>query len=241
MSDFGLTKEYFTSLQFLNEVQSVPYFVTYVVAFVWLGGIWTATFATIIALFVAIVLQRFVLNPRQPVPKNTAVIITGCSTGIGFDAALKLVSEGFTVFATVRKDADKEKLVSATSGDFKSRMIPIIMDVNKDDTIESGVAEISRIVEDKNLAVLSVINNAGYCETGCLEIVPASAVEKQFDTNVFGLIKVTNAVLPLLRKTASLVKENSNNKLKPSVVFVSSVVGKISLGGYALYCASKVR
>lgn len=241
MSNFGVSKEYFTSLQFLNEVQSIPYFAVYLAIFVLLGGFWTATIATVVALVVSVALQRFVLNPRQPVPKSTAVIITGCSTGIGFDAALTLVAEGLTVFATVRKDADKDKLIKAVPSDAKSRMIPIIMDVNNDDSISTGIAEISKITEDKNLAILSLINNAGYCESGCIESSPLETAKKQFDTNVFGVIKVTNAALPLIRKTATRVAENSNNKLRPSVMFVSSVVGKVSLGGTAFYCASKVR
>jgi NAD(P)-dependent dehydrogenase (short-subunit alcohol dehydrogenase family) len=192
----------------------------------------------LVAILSAVLIRKLLLNPVQPVPKSAAVLITGCSTGIGFDTACAFSKQGFHVFATVRKDADKAKLETFAKAN-NATLSVLMMDVTDKDSVAAAVEELKKDLESKKLTLLSVVNNAGYAEVGPVEMMPAAAVSKQFDTNVFGLIQVTNACLPLLRAAREGVKQASAGKLLPSVVLLSSVVGKLSLAGMSIYCASK--
>jgi NAD(P)-dependent dehydrogenase (short-subunit alcohol dehydrogenase family) len=122
------------------------------------------------------------------------VVITGTSSGIGEACALHLDKLGFRVFATVRKETDADALRQQASDD----LTPIIMDVTDAASIASAVEPISDAVGEAGLAGL--INSAGICVSGPFEVVLIENVREQFEVNVIGLVAVTQACIPLLRK-----------------------------------------
>jgi len=124
---------------------------------------------------------------------NRAVLVTGASSGMGKACALRLSEAGFTVFAAVRKERDAQELRESGS----PRLIPIILDVTKDQTISEAFGKIRDAVGTAGLAGL--VNNAGIAVTGPIELVPVEELRRQFEINVFGQVAVTQAFLPLIR------------------------------------------
>src|SRR6476469_4344873 len=113
------------------------------------------------------------------------VLITGCSTGIGRATALRLARGGWTVYATARQPATLDELEAAGCK-------ALALDVTSEDSMVAALAEI-----DGSVDVL--INNAGYSQSGALETLPLASVRRQFETNVFGLLRLTQLVLPGMR------------------------------------------
>jgi len=119
-------------------------------------------------------------------------VITGTSSGIGEDAAKFFANKGWTVFAGVRKEADAERLRNCDPN-----IKPLILDVTDQKQVDKAFEEVRVAVGSDGLDAL--VNNAGFSYMGPVEILPLSKVQKQFDVNVFGVIRVTQAALPLLR------------------------------------------
>jgi NAD(P)-dependent dehydrogenase (short-subunit alcohol dehydrogenase family) len=110
---------------------------------------------------------------------SRAVLITGCSSGIGWAPAERLSRRGWTVYATARNVEDISPL--AQSG---CRLLPL--DVTDGESMRHAVKEVERIEG----AVGVLINNAGYSQSGAIEEVPMEKVRRQFETNVFGLVRM---------------------------------------------------
>ena len=120
---------------------------------------------------------------------NKAVLITGCSTGIGRATAERLAAGGHTVYATARKleaVADLEGKGCRT----------LALDVTDEASMEAAVA---RIDEEAGGAD-ALVNNAGYSQSGAVETLAMDALRRQFETNVFGLVRLTQLVLPGMRE-----------------------------------------
>ena len=126
--------------------------------------------------------------------KSSAILITGTSSGIGRTTALHLDRLGFTVFGTVRSQQDAEALCAKGS----NRLIPIIMDVTDQDSIERAKEQVSQAVGEVGLTGL--VNNAAVGFIAPLEFIPLDELRWMFEVNVFGLMAVTQAFLPLLRQ-----------------------------------------
>lgn len=156
-----------------------------------------------------------------------SILITGASTGIGRTTALHLVERGFQVFAGVRSVASAASLEKAVrDGGLKADLMRVVrLDVSKEATIETVVTEIDQAVGRRGLKGL--VNNAGIVAAGPLEALPIERIREQFDVNVFGLLRVTQMALPLLRRG------------RGRVVNVSSISGRISTPGIGAYSASK--
>lgn len=150
-----------------------------------------------------------------------SVLITGASSGIGRETALLLDSEGFRVFAGVRREVDVGALRRAGS----ERVHPLLLDVTDASAIEGAAAEVRERVGPGGLNGL--VNNAGFTIAGPLEFVDLEALRRQFEVNVFGVAAVTRAFLPLLARPGG------------RVVNVSSGAGKIVTPLIGPYCASK--
>ena len=148
---------------------------------------------------------------------SKSVLITGCSTGIGRATAEHLAKRGWTVYATARRPETLREL--AASG-----CKTLALDVCNEASIRAAVAA----VEQAEGAVGVLVNNAGYGQEGVLEEVPMEEVRRQFETNVFGLIRLTQLVLPGMRR-----------QRWGRVVNVSSMGGKLSLPGGSFYHATK--
>src|SRR5204862_7624147 len=118
-----------------------------------------------------------------------AVLITGCSTGIGRATAERLARSGRTVYATARRlesIADLEQAGCRT----------LALDVTDEGSMQAAVAA----VEEAEGAVGVLVNNAGYSQSGAVESVPLDDVRRQFETNVFGLVRMCQLVLPKMRE-----------------------------------------
>ena len=110
---------------------------------------------------------------------SRTVLITGCSTGIGRATALRLAAGGWTVYATARRPETLDELAAAGCR-------TLALDVTDE-------ASMSAAVEAVEGGVGVLINNAGYSQSGALETLPLDSVRRQFETNVFGLLRLTPA------------------------------------------------
>ncbi len=148
------------------------------------------------------------------------ILITGASTGIGEACVAELARKGNTVFAGVRKEADAEKL-RELEGDVR----PVLMDVTDEAQVKRALEEVTRALGERGLDGL--VNNAGTSVTGALERLPLEMFRFQMDLNVTAQLIVTQAFLPLLRRSAG------------RIVFMSSVSGLVARPFLGPYCASK--
>jgi NAD(P)-dependent dehydrogenase (short-subunit alcohol dehydrogenase family) len=148
---------------------------------------------------------------------SKAVLITGCSSGIGRATALRLARGGWPVFATARRPESIEDLREAGAR-------TLALDVTDDDSMRAAVAA----VEEAHGAVGVLVNNAGYSQSGAVETVPLDAARRQFETNVFGLARLTQLALPKMR-------EQGWGK----IVNLSSMGGRLTFPGGGWYHATK--
>jgi NAD(P)-dependent dehydrogenase (short-subunit alcohol dehydrogenase family) len=148
-------------------------------------------------------------------------LITGASTGIGEACALAFDREGWTVFAGVRRESDGQRLAAQASG----RLRWLILDVTHPADIHSTRDRIERELGGRGLDAL--INNAGVAVAAPVEFVPREDLRRQFEVNVFGLVDVTQAFLPLLRQA------------RGRIVNIGSIAGRITTPLMSPYCASK--
>ncbi len=150
-------------------------------------------------------------------PVSKTVLITGCSTGIGRAAAEHLSSRGWTVYATARRLEDVKDLAERGCR-------TLALDVTDEGSMTTAV----RTVEEAEGAVGVLVNNAGYSQSGAVESVPMDLVRRQFETNVFGLVRLTQLVLPGMRRHGW-----------GRIVNISSMGGRLSFPGGAFYHATK--
>jgi NAD(P)-dependent dehydrogenase (short-subunit alcohol dehydrogenase family) len=147
-----------------------------------------------------------------------AVLITGCSTGIGRATAERLGSRGrFPVYATARRLQSIADLV-------EKGCRTLALDVTDEDSMTAAVKE----VESEHGAVGALVNNAGYGLEGAFEETPMDEIRRQFETNVFGLIRLSQLVMPGMRR-----------QKRGRIVNISSVGGKVVFPGGSFYHATK--
>lgn len=120
--------------------------------------------------------------------RSKAVLITGCSTGIGRATALRLARAGHTVYATARRE---EALADLRDAGCRT----LALDVCDEHSMSAAV---ERVVAEQG-AVGALVNNAGYSQSGAIETLAMDDVRRQFETNVFGLIRMSQLVLPGMR------------------------------------------
>src|SRR5215204_6604032 len=148
---------------------------------------------------------------------SKAVLITGCSSGIGWATAERLVDVGWRVYATARS---VEKMAPLEQRGCE--LLPL--DVTDEDSMRSAIDEVER--RDGPVGVL--VNNAGYSQSGAVESVPMEKVRRQFETNFFGLARMCQLVLPGMRRQGY-----------GRIVNVSSMGGKLTFPGAGYYHATK--
>jgi NAD(P)-dependent dehydrogenase (short-subunit alcohol dehydrogenase family) len=151
--------------------------------------------------------------PRTDKP----VLITGCSTGIGRATAERLARKGFTVYATARRPESIDDLK-------QKGCRTLALDVTDEGSMRAAVQQ----VEQEEGAVGALVNNAGYSQSGALETVPMDQLRRQFETNVFGLLRMCQLVLPGMR-------EQRDGR----IVNVSSMGGRLTFPGGGAYHATK--
>ena len=148
---------------------------------------------------------------------SRAVLITGCSTGIGRAAAERLAGHGHTVYATARRSESIEDLKQAGCR-------TLSLDVTDEESMRAAVEQVERAEG----AVGALVNNAGYSQSGALETVPLDDLRRQFETNVFGLLRMCQLVLPAMRR-----------QRHGRIVNLSSMGGKLTFPGGGAYHATK--
>ena len=150
-------------------------------------------------------------------------LVTGCSSGIGYETAIALAKDGYHTFASMRNTSKGEKLKEFS----KNENLPLTiieLDVDKEDSIENAVKKI--MTDVKRIDVL--VNNAGYGQFGCTEDVTVDDFRKQFETNFFSVVKIIQEVAPIMRNQGSGI-----------IVNISSVAGRMGLPGSPAYISSK--
>jgi NAD(P)-dependent dehydrogenase (short-subunit alcohol dehydrogenase family) len=148
---------------------------------------------------------------------SKAVLITGCSSGIGRASAVRLAQKGWTVYASARRP---ESIADLAEAGCKT----LALDVTDEGSMRAAVAR----VEQEQGAVGVLINNAGYSQSGPVEQIEMEAVRRQFETNVFGVIALTQLVLPKMRE-----------QRWGKIVNIGSMGGRLTFPGGGFYHATK--
>jgi NADP-dependent 3-hydroxy acid dehydrogenase YdfG len=148
---------------------------------------------------------------------SKAVLITGCSSGIGRATAEHLNDRGWTVYATARRAESIEDLA-------QRGCTTLSLDVTDESSMRTAVDA----VEMAEGAVGVLVNNAGYSQSGAVETVPLDQLRRQFETNVFGLVRMCQLVLPAMRRQGW-----------GKIVNISSMGGRLTFPGGGAYHATK--
>ena len=148
---------------------------------------------------------------------SKAILITGCSSGIGRAAAVHLARAGHTVYASARRP---ESIADLADTGCKI----LTLDVTDPGSAAAAVAAVERAEG----AVGVLVNNAGYGQSGAVEAVPLEAVRAQFDTNVLGYLRMIQLALPEMRRQGS-----------GRIINIGSVAGRVTMPGSGVYSASK--
>ncbi|GAB4229414.1 MAG: SDR family oxidoreductase [Ekhidna sp.] len=159
--------------------------------------------------------------------KSKNILITGVSTGIGYDLAKIFIDHDYTVYGSVRKQEDAKRLSSAFGDKFK----PLLFDVTDFAAVDKAAAELTKEIAEEGLGAL--VNNAGIAIGGPFIDIPIDDFRHQFEVNVFGLIKVTKAFLPLLG-----ARENHTSE-PGRILQISSVAGRQGMPFMSPYAGSK--
>ena len=140
------------------------------------------------------------------------ILLTGASSGIGYESALKLAGQGHKVYGAARRTAQMEPLR-------EKGVVPIPMDLTDEASLAAGVQSV--IAAEGRIDVL--VNNAGYGYLGAIENVPMAEARRQLEVNLFGLARLTQLVLPYMRAQRS-----------GRIINLSSIAGKavIPFGGW---------
>ena len=147
-----------------------------------------------------------------------AILITGCSTGIGLCCAQQLKARGYRVFASARKVEDVKMLQ-------KLGLESLQLDLASSESIQTAVEQILQLTDGY---LYGLFNNAGYGQPGAVEDIRRSVLQEQFETNVFGTQELINLVIPVMRQQGY-----------GRIIYHGSVLGLISLSFRGAYNASK--
>ncbi len=155
------------------------------------------------------------------------ILITGASTGIGYDAARDLIEHGYHVFGSVRKQADAERV----KNELGERFTPLLFDVTDEVGVKTAVVHIAQTIGKDGL--YGLVNNAGIAVAGPIKHLPLDDLRRQLEVNVIGLVAVTQACLPLLGA-------DKNSPYPPGrIINISSTSGRAAFPFFAPYSASK--
>ncbi len=150
-------------------------------------------------------------------------LVTGSSSGIGFETSLALARDGYYTYATMRDTSKASKIQEEA----KKENLPIKvieLDVDKEESRRNAIEKI--LADKKRIDIL--VNNAGYGQFGCVEDVPIEEFKKQFETNFFSIVRMIQLIAPIMRRQNSGI-----------IVNISSVVGRMGLPGSPAYISTK--
>ncbi len=150
-------------------------------------------------------------------------LVTGSSSGIGFETALALARENYFTFASMR-NTDKADTIQEIAKKENLNLEVIELDVDKEESIKSAVKKI----QEQKGRIDVLVNNAGYGLFGCVEDITIQELKAQFETNFFGVVRLIQEISPIMRKLGSGI-----------IVNVSSIAGRIGFPGTPAYISSK--
>ncbi len=156
-------------------------------------------------------------------PNHKVAVVTGSSSGIGYEISLMLARNGFLTYATMRNLNKSENIKSVASKEnlpIRINQLDVTDDVSVKDAVQAILSETGRIDV--------LVNNAGYVLNGAFEDLAMDEIKRQYDTNVFGLIRTTQAVLPIMRRQKSGI-----------IVNISSGAGRFGYPGQSAYISTK--
>ncbi|HYZ94686.1 MAG TPA: SDR family oxidoreductase, partial [Nitrososphaeraceae archaeon] len=163
-------------------------------------------------------------NNNQPNGEITYVaVVTGSSTGIGFETSLMLARNGFHTYATIR-DIQKSKEIERIAHQENLPIRIVEMDVDNDNSVKTTI---EKIISERNRIDI-LVNNAGYGLFGALEDLPMEEIKRQYETNVFGVIRVSQNVLPIMRSQRDGI-----------IINISSVSGLAGIPSQSVYVSTK--
>jgi len=151
--------------------------------------------------------------------QNQTALVTGASSGIGRETAIKLAEKGFAVIAAARRMERLAELADQVEG-----ISPVQVDLSE----PQGTEKFCSYLSELPAPVSVLVNNAGYSVRGALEDVSIENAKRLFEVNIFALIRITQACLPAMRR-----------QRKGIIVNMSSIVGKFTFPGSGIYAASK--
>ncbi|HZB79651.1 MAG TPA: SDR family oxidoreductase [Nitrososphaera sp.] len=160
---------------------------------------------------------------NERVKGGKVAVVTGSSSGIGYATALQLARSGYLTFATMRNPSKGADLVKAA----ESEGLPIQveeLDVTSHDSVSKAITRISTSVGRIDI----LVNNAGFATFGSLEDLSIKEIQNQIDTNLLGTVRVTQQVLPVMRKQGSGI-----------IVNISSMLGRLAFPGLPAYIATE--
>lgn len=154
---------------------------------------------------------------------DKVALVTGSSSGIGYETSLALAREGYFTYASMR-DTKKAQQIQDIAKKENLPISVIPLDVDKPETIQAAIKQI--ISEKKRIDVL--VNNAGYGIFGCLEDLSMDELKSQFETNFFAIVRIIQEIAPIMRAQKS-----------GTIINISSVAGRIGFPASPAYISSK--
>jgi len=155
--------------------------------------------------------------------KQNIALVTGSSTGIGFETSLLLARNGFYTYATMR-DTRKSDNIEKIANNENLPLKVLSMDVDNDDSVKNAIYKI--LDEKKKIDIL--VNNAGYGLFGALEEISIDEAKKQFETNLFGAMRTIKETLPTMRKQKNGI-----------IINVTSLAGVVGIPAECIYVSTK--
>jgi NAD(P)-dependent dehydrogenase (short-subunit alcohol dehydrogenase family) len=154
---------------------------------------------------------------------NKVAVVTGSSSGIGYETSLALAREGFRTYATMR-NLEKGSGIKSVSDKENLPLKLMQLDVTDDASVSKAVQS---IVSDSG-RIDVIVNNAGYGLVGAFEDLSLDEIKQQYETNFFGVVRVTQAVIPVMRKQKS-----------GKIINISSGAGRFGYPGGSAYVSTK--
>jgi NAD(P)-dependent dehydrogenase (short-subunit alcohol dehydrogenase family) len=158
------------------------------------------------------------------ISNQRVAVVTGSSSGIGLETSLTLARNGFLTYATMR-NLNKSENIKSLAQKEKLPLKILQLDVVDERSVENAIQSITT-AESSRIDVL--VNNAGYTVNGAFEELAMEEIKAQFETNLFGVIRVTQAVLPIMRRQKSGI-----------IINISSAVGRFGYPGGSAYVSTK--
>jgi NAD(P)-dependent dehydrogenase (short-subunit alcohol dehydrogenase family) len=165
-----------------------------------------------------------ILNFKRRLEKQESIaVVTGSSTGIGFETSLLLARSGFYTYATMR-DTNKRQIIKKIANKENLPLEVLCLDVDNCHSVKKTIQKIL----DKSKQIDILVNNAGYGLFGALEDISIEAIKKQFETNLFGAIRTIKEILPIMRKQKNGI-----------IINVSSISGIVGFPAQSVYVSTK--